>query len=144
MHGVGEATVLEHDAYLGAQFGVCQEGVLTEQAHGAAGGFEQTLGAGEGCGFTCAVRAEKNHHFAGEDTQIYPVDGAVVAACGESFGVLIAERSGGFEFFNKVFDAQRRFFGDGEPARRGEEPVSSGWSACAVVVSMGITFDLFA
>ena len=119
VHGVGQAAVLKHDADLGAQLGVCQEGVLAEQAHGTAGGLEQALGAGEGRSLTRTVRTEKNHHFAGEDTQIYPVDGAVVAACGESFGVLIAERSGGLELFNEVLDAQRRFFGDGEPARRG-------------------------
>ncbi len=91
MHGVWHTAVLEHNADLGAQLRVCLQRVFSEQAHGTAGGFEQTLGAGEGRGFTGTVSSEQDDHLTGEDAQVDLVDGAVEPAGGEPFGVLGAE-----------------------------------------------------
>ena len=91
MHSVGQAAVLEHNADLGSQLRVRLQRVFSEQAHGTAGGLEQALGAGEGCGFAGTVGSEQDDYFTGEDAQVDLVDGAVEPAGGEPFGVLGAE-----------------------------------------------------
>ena len=76
---------------LSAQFWVRLQRVFSEEAHGTAGGLEQTLCAGEGRGFAGAVGSEQDDHFTGKDAQVDLVDGAVEPAGGEPFGVFGAE-----------------------------------------------------